>query len=187
MRQVRCHRPLSRRVLLPSLLGDQVVVLILFFLLLLLLIIIFNLREKVKSGATLIVSPSSISFQWIEEIQKHVKHKDIKMLFYKGSKEMGYMQPRTLAGYDIVVTTYETLAAETSYVDLPHSNSSEGRRFRNPKRYMAMPSPIVCIEWWRICLDEAQMIESTTTKTAEMAMKLSAVNRYFQDSTKILK
>ena len=135
-------------------------------------------REKVKSGATLIVSPSSISFQWIEEIQKHVKHKDIKMLFYKGSKEMGYMQPRTLASYDIVVTTYETLAAETNYVDLPHSNSSEGRRFRNPKRYMAMPSPIVCIEWWRICLDEAQMIESTTTKTAEMAMKLSAVNRY---------
>ena len=164
-------------------LGDQVVVLcililsLLSLLLLLLPIIIFNLREKVKSGATLIVSPSSISFQWIEEIQKHVKHKDIKMLFYKGSKEMGYMQPRTLAGYDIVVTTYETLAAETSYVDLPHSNSSEGRRFRNPKRYMAMPSPIVCIEWWRICLDEAQMIESTTTKTAEMAMKLSAVNR----------
>ena len=142
-------------------------------------------RAKVKSGATLIVSPSSISFQWIEEIQKHVKHKDIKMLFYKGSKESGYMQPRTLANYDIVVTTYETLAAETNYVDLPHSNSSEGRRFRNPKRYMAMPSPIVCIEWWRICLDEAQMIESTTTKTAEMAMKLSAVNRWCVTGTPV--
>ena len=142
-------------------------------------------RAKVKSGATLIVSPSSISFQWIEEIQKHVKHKDIKMLFYKGSKEMGYMQARTLASYDIVVTTYETLAAETNYVDLPHSNSSEGRRFRNPKRYMAMPSPIVCIEWWRICLDEAQMIESTTTKTAEMAMKLSAVNRWCVTGTPV--
>ena len=43
---------------------------------------------------------------------------------------------------------------------------------------MAMPSPIVCIEWWRICLDEAQMIESTTTKTAEMALRLSAVNKW---------
>ena len=98
-----------------------------------------------ESGATLIVSPSSISFQWIEEIQKHIRHKQIKMLFYKGSKEVkqetrpnitsycsvvqvGYIQPRVLASYDIVITTYEVLASETSYVDLPHSNSSEGRR-----------------------------------------------------------
>ena len=34
--------------------------------------------EKVESRATLIVSPSSISFQWIQEIQKHVKHKVLK-------------------------------------------------------------------------------------------------------------
>ena len=53
-------------------------------------------RDKIESGATLIVSPSSISFQWIDEIQKHIKHKQIKMLFYKGSKESGYIQPRTL-------------------------------------------------------------------------------------------
>ena len=42
-------------------------------------------KEKVKSGATLIVSPSSICFQWIEEIQKHIKHKDIKMLLPEGT------------------------------------------------------------------------------------------------------
>ncbi len=58
----------------------------------------------------------------------------IKMFHYKGSKEMGYIQPRVLASYDIVITTYETLSTETNYVDLPHTNSSEGRRFRNPKR-----------------------------------------------------
>ena len=43
------------------------------------------------------------------------------------------------------------------HLDLPHTNSSEGRRFRNPKRFMAMPSPFTCVEWWRICLDEAQV------------------------------
>ena len=53
-------------------------------------------RDKIQSGATLIVSPSSISFQWIEEIQKHIRQKDVRMLFYKGSKESGYIQPRTL-------------------------------------------------------------------------------------------
>jgi len=142
-------------------------------------------REPLKSAATLIVSPSTISYQWIEEIQKHVRHKDIKMLFYRGSKHMGYMQPRTLANYDIVVTTYETLQTEFSYLDLPHSNSEEGRRFRNPKRFMAVPSPIVSIEWWRICLDEAQMIESGTTNAAKMALRLAAVNRWCVTGTPI--
>lgn len=25
-----------------------------------------------------------------------------------------------------------------------------GRRFRNPKRFMAVPSPIIAVEWWRV-------------------------------------
>lgn len=36
---------------------------------------------------------------------------------------MGFIQPRTLSGQDIVVTTYETLRKELDYVDLPHTNS----------------------------------------------------------------
>ena len=48
------------------------------------------------------------------------------MLFYKGTKTSGYIQPRDLSNYDIVVTTYSILQSETNYVDLPHSNSEEG-------------------------------------------------------------
>jgi len=65
----------------------------------------WTLNEPVASGATLIVSPSSICYQWIEEIKKHVRRKNVKMLFYEGTKQAGYIQPRTLAGYDIVITT----------------------------------------------------------------------------------
>ena len=39
--------------------------------------------------------------QWIEEIQKHVRQKNVKMLFYEGTKQSGYIQPRKLAQYDI--------------------------------------------------------------------------------------
>ncbi len=52
---------------------------------------------------------------------------------------------------------------------------------------MAIPAPLPCVEWWRLCLDEAQMIENTTTKTAEMALRLSAVNRWCVTGTPIEK
>lgn len=69
-----------------------------------------------------------------------------------------------LAEQEVVITTYDVLRSELNYVDIPHSNSEDGRRFRNQKRYMAIPSPLVAVEWWRICLDEAQMVECTTAK-----------------------
>ncbi|ROT61154.1 putative E3 ubiquitin-protein ligase SHPRH-like isoform X1 [Penaeus vannamei] len=147
-------------------------------------------ETPVVSEATLIVTPSSISYQWVDEIMKHLKNKALRMLVYKGVATQGYMQPRFLGNFDIVITTYETLRQELNYVDLPHSNSEMGRRcepFRHPKRFMATPSPLPCVEWWRVCLDEAQMVECTTTKTAEMALRLAAINRWCVTGTPVQK
>lgn len=83
---------------------------------------------------------------------------------YQGVKRHGFIQPHILAEQDVVITTYDVLRTELNYVDIPHSNSKDGRRFRNQKRYMAIPSPLVAVEWWRVCLDEAQMVECTTAK-----------------------
>ncbi|XP_070568700.1 E3 ubiquitin-protein ligase SHPRH-like [Ptychodera flava] len=139
------------------------------------------------SCATLIISPTSICHQWVDEINRHIKTATLKVLVYQGVKKHSFMQPYVLAGYDIVITTYETLRNEINYVDLPHSNSDEGRRFRHAKRYMAVPSPITAVQWWRVCLDEAQMVECATTKAAEMALRLSAVNRWCVTGTPIQK
>lgn len=86
---------------------------------------------------------------------------------YQGVKRHGFIQPHILAEQDVVITTYDVLRTELNYVDIPHSNSKDGRRFRNQKRYMAVPSPLVAVEWWRICLDEAQMVECTTAKVIQ--------------------
>ncbi|CAL4169349.1 unnamed protein product, partial [Meganyctiphanes norvegica] len=51
-------------------------------------------QPPVSSGATLIVTPSSISYQWVDEIMKHLKQKAIRMLVYKGVSSQGYLQPR---------------------------------------------------------------------------------------------
>ena len=40
-----------------------------------------------------------------------------------------------------------------------------------------IPTPLTRLRWWRVCLDEAQMVESSTAKAAEMAVKIPAVHR----------
>ncbi|NXX77199.1 SHPRH ligase, partial [Urocolius indicus] len=141
--------------------------------------------KPVSTGATLIISPSSICHQWVDEINRHVRSSSLRVLVYQGVKKHGFLQPHMLAEQEVVITTYDVLRTELNYVDIPHSNSEDGRRFRNQKRYMAIPSPLVAVEWWRICLDEAQMVECTTAKAAEMALRLSGVNRWCVSGTPV--
>uniref|UniRef100_A0A1A8HC53 SNF2 histone linker PHD RING helicase, E3 ubiquitin protein ligase n=1 Tax=Nothobranchius korthausae TaxID=1143690 RepID=A0A1A8HC53_9TELE len=141
--------------------------------------------KPVSTGATLIISPSSICYQWVEEINRHIRSSSLRVLVYQGVKKHGFIQPRMLAEQDVVITTYDVLRSELNYVDIPHSNSKDGRRFRNQKRYMAVPSPLVAVEWWRICLDEAQMVECPTAKAAEMALRLASVNRWCVSGTPV--
>uniref|UniRef100_A0A8C5L3Q3 E3 ubiquitin-protein ligase SHPRH n=1 Tax=Jaculus jaculus TaxID=51337 RepID=A0A8C5L3Q3_JACJA len=141
--------------------------------------------EPVSTRATLIISPSSICHQWVEEINRHVRSSSLRVLVYQGVKKDGFLQPHFLAEQDIVIITYDVLRSELNYVDIPHSNSEDGRRLRNQKRYMAIPSPLVAVEWWRICLDEAQMVECPTVKAAEMAQRLSGINRWCISGTPV--
>ncbi|XP_077476822.1 E3 ubiquitin-protein ligase SHPRH [Stigmatopora argus] len=139
----------------------------------------------VSTGATLIISPSSICHQWVEEINRHVRSASLRVLVYQGVKKHGFIQPGVLAEQDVVITTYDVLRSELNYVDIPHSNGHDARRFRNQKRYMAVPSPLVAVEWWRVCLDEAQMVECPTAKAAEMALRLASVNRWCVSGTPV--
>ncbi|NXX14129.1 SHPRH ligase, partial [Podargus strigoides] len=141
--------------------------------------------KPISTGATLIISPSSICHQWVDEINRHVRSSSLRVLVYQGVKKHGFLQPHMLAEQEVVITTYDVLRTELNYVDIPHSNSEDGRRFRNQKRYMAIPSPLVAVEWWRICLDEAQMVECTTAKAAEMALRLSGINRWCVSGTPV--
>lgn len=144
-------------------------------------------KEKIGVKTTLIVSPSSISFQWLEEIERHQKDDALRVMEYRGVQNHGFVSPLTFAKYDIVLTTYEVLKKELNFTDLPHINSAESRSFRKPRRFRPVPCPLTALLWWRVCLDEAQMVEGTATKAAQMALKLSAVHRWCVTGTPVQK
>lgn len=88
-----------------------------------------------------------------------------------------------LASYDIILTDYATLQSEFYYSN--HNPSS--RTLRRPARYLSVKTPLLFVNWWRVCLDEAQMVSSVITKPARLVAQLSAVHRWGVTGTPIQK
>ena len=68
-----------------------------------------------------------------------------------------------------MLCSYETLRGELPWAE---EGRTGGRRHR--KRYARARCPLTAVGWWRLCLDEAQMVEGGSSKAAEMARRLSA-------------
>ncbi|KAF9595872.1 hypothetical protein IFM89_005358 [Coptis chinensis] len=56
---------------------------------------------------------------------------------------------------------------------------------RFDKRYPVIPTLLTRIFWWRVCLDEAQMVESNAAAATEMALRLHAKHRWCITGTPI--
>jgi E3 ubiquitin-protein ligase SHPRH len=129
-------------------------------------------EDLVPSSATLIITPPSILPQWISELQRHSP--TLKAFYYKGLKchpELDHYQLLDkFKSHDVVFTTYNVLSSEIHY-SLP----TPDRRLRTEKRYLAPKTPLTKILWWRVCLDEAQMIESGVSKAATVAKLIPRV------------
>jgi len=96
----------------------------------------------------------------------------------------GCFLPTYLAHHDIVLTTYETLKADLHHICTAGKGSNHFN-FREKKKYQIVPSALTSLEWFRICLDEAQEVESSTAAATEMAASLSAKYRWCVTGTPI--
>lgn len=139
------------------------------------------------SGATLIITPPSILEQWGSEIHMHAP--DLKVLHYKGlpsssasKKEHAAATVGELMRYDVVLTTYGVLSKEIHYATPPPDRSS-----RHEKRHERRKSPLVEISWWRVCLDEAQMVESGVSNAAKVARVIPRCNAWAVSGTPLRK
>lgn len=116
-----------------------------------------SLDDSPQSSATLIITPPSILQQWRNELQTLAPC--LKVLLYEGLRfEAGRGDHEALLSrckqQDVVLTTYNVLAKEVYYAETPD------RGLRHEKRYEKRLSPLTQLLWWRVILDEAQMVES---------------------------
>ncbi|XP_055374394.1 E3 ubiquitin-protein ligase SHPRH isoform X2 [Condylostylus longicornis] len=140
-----------------------------------------NKKELIKSQATVIVTPATIKKQWYTEIMKHVLT-PLKVLLYTGVSNT-WISPNEISKYDIILTDYNILKREIYF----SADNKSPCNFRNSKKYMRMESPLLKVIWYRVCLDEAQMVESSNTKASQMVKLLPAVHRWAITGTPIQK
>ncbi|KAL3695861.1 hypothetical protein R1sor_009937 [Riccia sorocarpa] len=147
-------------------------------------------------GSTLVVCPAPILQQWQDEIQRHTVPGSIRVMVYEGAGKGAHVlagnakgnkpemvSPDDLAAADIVLTSYDTLRTDVCHE--PDKARVVRRSMRYFKRYPVIPTPLTRLKWWRICLDEAQMVECSTSRATEMALLLEAENRWCVSGTPI--
>ncbi|KAH0318952.1 hypothetical protein KCU71_g4847, partial [Aureobasidium melanogenum] len=144
-------------------------------------------QPLIKSRATLIVTPPTILQQWKDELARHAP--DLSVLHYKGVSDVGSSKRGTqsiladLAQCDVVLTTYSVLAKEVHFaVDPPERSLRQRERKRTRPR-----SPLVQMHWWRVCLDEAQMVESGVSAAAQVASLLPREHAWAVSGTPLKK
>lgn len=112
------------------------------------------------SKTTLIVCPPSVFSTWISQLTEHTKPGKLKVYMYYRERTDNAEE---LKKYDIVLTTYTTLANENSW---PHS-------------------PIKNIEWRRVILDEAHFIKNVNALQSQAVTSLTAERRWVVTGTPI--
>lgn len=131
--------------------------------------------KLVPTGATLIVTPESLRAQWMSEISRHAPGLTVK--YYQGCKKLSDVDEERvineLAGCDVVITTYNILSAELHFATVPPERSR-----RHERAYPRTKSPLVQMSWWRVCLDEAQMIENGFSQAAMVARVIPRINAW---------
>ncbi|KAI8629027.1 SNF2 family N-terminal domain-containing protein [Xylariaceae sp. FL1651] len=122
---------------------------------------------KRNGKATLLVCPLSTITNWEEQIKAHIKPGKMRYYIYHGSNRN--KDARTLADYDIVLTTYGSVASEVTA-------RSKGR---------SGPWPLEEISWFRIVLDEAHMIREQSTLQFKAICRLQANRRWAVTGTPV--
>ena len=138
--------------------------------------LIVNAESNVssKSKTTLIIAPVGVMSNWSGQIAHHVKPDHaLRVLVYHGNNKKP-MKAEDFGEYDVVITSYGTLATEY----FP----------RGKKDPPSVPRPqgLFSMDWRRVILDEGHIIRNPQTKSALAALNLMAQSRWVLTGTPII-
>ncbi|KAF3934176.1 hypothetical protein ABW20_dc0104524 [Dactylellina cionopaga] len=127
-------------------------------------------REQRKTN--LIVCPVALMAQWQREIEGKVKKEShLSTYIYHGQQPKGYKNFQTLKKFDVVLTSYGTIAGEFK----------KKTQWREQRRTTFPPNefPFLSDEsvWYRVILDESQHVKNHRTLTSRACTELVATYR----------
>lgn len=127
-------------------------------------------------STTLIVAPETLRRQWLDELRKHAP--DLHMYSFLGHKQVA--KDVVKAGHtswaawaktlDVIVVSFETLAKE-----LAVSSKAPTRSMRRPQRYERPQSPLTQLAFWRVVMDEVQLVGGNAAKTMAMVHRHASI------------
>ncbi|CAH1403717.1 unnamed protein product [Nezara viridula] len=115
-----------------------------------------------KKGNTLVICPASVMDQWAAEIKSKVKNGYLSVCTHHGPKRE--KNPRRLAAFDVVITTYTIVQNENKGEDI---------------------GPLLKMKWGRVILDEAHTIRNHKSITAQAIFMLKSRYRWALTGTPI--
>ncbi|KAH8912582.1 hypothetical protein BR93DRAFT_942437 [Coniochaeta sp. PMI_546] len=124
-------------------------------------------RLSHNGKGTLLICPLSTIANWEEQMKQHIRPGSISYHIYHGQNRV--RNPDLLSKFDLVVTTYGSVASECS------------SRFSGKKG----PFPLEEIGWFRIVLDEAHMIREQNTLQFRAVCRLQANRRWAVTGTPV--
>ncbi|KAI0848090.1 SNF2 family N-terminal domain-containing protein [Daldinia vernicosa] len=122
---------------------------------------------KLNAKTTLLICPLSTITNWEEQIKAHIQPGQLTYYIYHGSNRI--KDPEKLATFDLVLTTYGSVASEVA-------SRNKGRQGSYPLEEVG---------WFRVVLDEAHMIREQSTLQFKAICRLQANRRWAVTGTPV--
>ncbi|PYH94755.1 hypothetical protein BO71DRAFT_398695 [Aspergillus ellipticus CBS 707.79] len=134
---------------------------------------------------TLIIAPVALIQQWKREITRMLNPGKHQLSTYVLHGDKRATKFRDLKKYDVVLTTFGTLAAELKrrekYDELEKRDATAARRFMQD-----LPCLSPASKWHRVIIDEAQCIKNRNTKSAIACCRLNTTHRWCMTGTPMM-